>query len=907
MIPILYEHGETAFTSNGICRLPDCVSCLVTEVLNGQYECVFEYPMTGKHYDQIIEDRIIYTTHDDSKDPQPFDIYRKSAPMNGVVTFYARHISYRLMKVIVEPYTANSSTLAVSGLKDHSINYNEFNFSTSITGTGKLQIVFPKSVRNALGDEEESVIATYGGEVSWDKFNVAITSRRGMDRDVQLRYGKNLEDIRYESDITNTFDAIVPYWKSSDGKMLKTLPEKIIYLEDVNNGAFTDGEVIFADGEMFDDSESETKATVIDLSSEFDDVPSDASLRAKAIEKFNESLVPTTTIEVKFFELWNTPEYEKYADLQRVFLGDTVGVIYTDLGVNTSKRVVKAVYDSLLERYDSMELGDATRSFGTSLAATVKKEILKVAPTIDIMADAIDHGTELLRGGLGGHVVIGVNAEGEPNEILILDTDSISTAVKVLRINASGIGFSANGYNGTYHSAWLLDGTFYADWITAGTLTANLIKAGILQPLVGDSFINMQTGEFFFGDNGTGGDYISFEEDILGNRSLNIRTDSLSIAGTSAATTTDVSTAINNYDPTTASSMTQQNIFNILTNNSANQGIYLSNGKLYLNFEYAQGQTLKLGGVNNGNGLLEVYNASNQQTGVIDRYGFKSSSYDWFNTFYTRFIEGVLRGYYTSGSSTYQMGEFGFQNVSNDSSQRYIIIKNWNCAGTLIQKYSVANGTEEIAEFLKSSIKLNENTTVSGTFKATGATTLSSLTVSGSATFNSGLSSSGITSNGTLSVTGLCGFSGGAQITGGSLAITSGDQREQGGLVQTFSIVASYNIYSGGIVYGTQFQRISDVRLKDNIEKCESDIIDDLYVVSFDWKKDSKHVSSGFIAQDVQKICPELVETDFNGMLTIDYVGIVPHLVHRVQAQQKEINSLKAEIAEIKSLLRGGV
>lgn len=879
MIPILYEHGETGFTTNGICRLPDCVSCLVTEVLNGQYECVFEYPMTGKHYDQIIEDRIIYTTHDDSKDPQPFDIYKKSAPMNGVVTFYARHISYRLSKVIVEPFTANSSTLAVSGLKDHSINYNEFNFSTSITGTGKLQIVFPKSVRNALGDEEESVIATYGGEVSWDKFNVAITSRRGMDRDVQLRYGKNLEDIRYESDITNTFDAIVPYWKSSDGKMLKTLPEKIIYLEDVNNGAFTDGEVIFADGEMFDDSESETKATVIDLSSEFDDVPSDASLRAKAIEKFNESLVPTTTIEVRFFELWNTPEYEKYADLQRVFLGDTVGVIYTDLGVNTSKRVVKAVYDSLLERYDSMELGDATKSFGTSLAATVKREILKVAPTIDIMADAIDHGTELLRGGLGGHVVIGVNAEGEPNEILILDTDSISTAVKVLRINASGIGFSANGYNGTYHSAWLLDGTFYADFITAGTLTANLIKAGILQPLVGDSFINMQTGEFFFGDNGTGGDYISFEEDILGNRSLNIRTDSLSIAGTSAATTTDVSNAINNYDPATA--LNQQKVFNLLSNNGTAQGIWLANGQLYFSFSYAEGGTLKLGGNNNQNGLLVLRNSNGTEIAKLDNSGasfytsYNNILYSWRSN-----INGGQLAFWLDGTDgtatagTHQCGTIEPYVVVSSTPDYYLAIKTQG-KGILLQ-YKSGNNYYDIARFLSDGIYLDKNI-------KTG------VTIEGGETVNGGLTVGGhLTANGGQTIVG-------DETVNGNLTINSG------------TVWSSGYIYSQSDVYGISFIPTSDRRLKTNIKPVDSDIIDDLNVVSFDWKESGEHVSAGMIAQEVEEICPELVKKNPAGYKGLNYTGIVPHLVKRVQTQQKEINSLKAEIAEIKALLRGGV
>ena len=48
MIPILYDVGETRFESNGLGRLADCLSCMVTEERNGIYECKFSYPVTGE-------------------------------------------------------------------------------------------------------------------------------------------------------------------------------------------------------------------------------------------------------------------------------------------------------------------------------------------------------------------------------------------------------------------------------------------------------------------------------------------------------------------------------------------------------------------------------------------------------------------------------------------------------------------------------------------------------------------------------------------------------------------------------------------------------------------------------------------------------------------------------------------
>lgn len=85
MIPILFDRNETTFTSNGLCRLRDCISCIVTEERNGIYECDFEYPVNGANYDLIEYGRIVGVTHEDSADIQPFEIVSATRPINGVV------------------------------------------------------------------------------------------------------------------------------------------------------------------------------------------------------------------------------------------------------------------------------------------------------------------------------------------------------------------------------------------------------------------------------------------------------------------------------------------------------------------------------------------------------------------------------------------------------------------------------------------------------------------------------------------------------------------------------------------------------------------------------------------------------------------------------------------------------
>ena len=112
------------------------------------------------------------------------------------------------------------------------------------------------------------------------------------------------------------------------------------------------------------------------------------------------------------------------------------------------------------------------------------------------MQKAIARATKLIQGGLGGHVVFNTNADGEPQEILIMDTDDVTTAVNVIRMNLNGIGFSSHGYAGPYNTAWTIDGHFVADYIDTGTLDADLIKAGRLQDDAGVNYWDMVTGDF---------------------------------------------------------------------------------------------------------------------------------------------------------------------------------------------------------------------------------------------------------------------------------------------------------------------------------------------------------------------------------------------------------------------------
>ena len=87
--------------------------------------------------------------------------------------------------------------------------------------------------------------------------------------------------------------------------------------------------------------------------------------------------------------------------------------------------------------------------------------------------------------------------------------------------------------------------------------------------------------------------------------------------------------------------------------------------------------------------------------------------------------------------------------------------------------------------------------------------------------------------------------------------------------------------------------------LKTNIQTVENalEIVDNLRGVSFEWKENGKK-SYGVIAQELEKVAPELVMTDEkeDGIKSVAYGNLVGYLIEAVKEQQKQIDELKAKI-----------
>ncbi len=462
MIPVLYEENTRAFNHNGIGRLTDAISCVVTEERNGSFELQMKYPQTGDFYRELKISRIIWAIPADGKSEQGFRIYKITKPLNGIITVYAEHISYQLSSIPCARFSANSAAAALSGLKNHAAANCPFTFWTDVTTSGTFTVEAPAGIRSKLGGSKGSILDVYGGEWEWDNYDVKLRAKRGHDNGVVLRYGKNITDLNQEENITNTITGIYPYWQSwEDEGGYVELSQKVVLADNASNFPYP-------------------RIAVVDCTDEFEEAPSQNELLNWAQNYIRKSGIgiPTVSISVSFVALWQTEEYKNIAPLERVGLCDTITVEYPELGVSAKAKVIKTVYNVLLERYDSIEIGDAKSSLVGTLMA--QQQELGEKPSSGFMQAAIENATKWITGANGGYVVMHKNGNNQPYEILIMDTDNVNTAKKVWRWNQGGLGYSSSGYDGPYATAITQDGKIVADFITAGKMLANMIQGGIL-------------------------------------------------------------------------------------------------------------------------------------------------------------------------------------------------------------------------------------------------------------------------------------------------------------------------------------------------------------------------------------------------------------------------------------------
>ena len=348
MIPILYGSKESTFTSNGLYRLRDCLTCVVVEERNSVYECDFSYPVDGWKFDEIRCGRIIGVTHDDTGDIQPFEIVSYTRPIDGIVEFHAVHVSYRLRGMTKAGTGINSLSQAFQFLTT-----NPFTFEAKFSANGFMASAdgTPRSLRQYLGGVEGSVLDAYGGEYEWDKFNVILHRKRGVDRDFAIRYGVNMLDYQEELDYGSSFTACIPFWTGQDnsGAPVKVVASKV-----------TSGNPSYNNHEI---------CVPLDLTEKFETKPTKTQLRTMALSYMatHQTHLPAQNIEVDFVRLSELGEYDAFEGLLSYRLCDTIKVIFPMYGMEGRFKIVKTEWDVLGGSYVSMELGTLSTSLSEAL------------------------------------------------------------------------------------------------------------------------------------------------------------------------------------------------------------------------------------------------------------------------------------------------------------------------------------------------------------------------------------------------------------------------------------------------------------------------------------------------------------------------------------------------------------
>lgn len=348
MIPILFENTATEYNNNGLGALVDVGYCTVTEERNGVYELKLQYPSNGHLYNELFVDRQILAKPNDTSAPQAFRIYKISKPMNGVVTVSAEHISYHLSSIIVSPFSANNAAEALAKIKENSMSDNPFEFWTDKTEGANMSTALPMSARALLGGVEGSVIDTYTGEYEFDNYTVKLHQNRGSDNGVVIAYAKNLTGVKFEERLDNVVTGAIAVWIAKDEN------------DNVINA-------VYGDLQTVETELSYSRNVVVDCSLDFETEPTKEKLNSKARQYIKENKsAPYFSVAVEFVNLGDTEEYKQFKQFEKISLCDTVTVKHPMFGIDVKAKVIKTVYDSVNERYEKIQIGEAFANISNS-------------------------------------------------------------------------------------------------------------------------------------------------------------------------------------------------------------------------------------------------------------------------------------------------------------------------------------------------------------------------------------------------------------------------------------------------------------------------------------------------------------------------------------------------------------
>lgn len=613
----IYSPGNTDYGKNGDMPIFP-TKAEISATLNGTWQLNLEHPIDKSGRWKYIQEDAVVKLPSFNRD-QLFRIREKKKASSGI-TATAEPIfmdsMYDCFLSDIRP-TAKNGQEALDIMTAPNAKYSG---KSNITKRTTAYYEYKNLIEAINGDDDNSFISRWGGEIIFDNFEITINERVGGDYGVTLQYGKNIQKngITESVDMTGIVTRIYP--KAYNGYKL-------------SGSGYVDSPVInsypivkvatitFDDVKMAEDAQEgdeENGVTICNSQAELN-----TALRKKCNEQFSAGIdKPSVNITADMVLLQNTRQYKNYAVLEQVSLGDTIHCRHTKLGITTDARVISLKYDSIKQKVTYVELGDFTYNYFNNVSSTVNRIDQVVRPDGTLMADKIAGFINGARASLRAQY--DVAKKQDVMAILFENLDKSSALYGAMALGTQGLMISKTR---------TADGREW-DWTTAMTaagLIANVIIAGIIADQKGKNYWNLDTGEFalsatgFTVDGKPAEDYFKdtwSQEEVFNKLTNNGVEQGIYLSGgklyinasyMQIGTITDkkkknywnlatgefsLSSNSFNVDGESADdffkgSLSQDDIFNKLTNNGQVQGIYLQSGRLYINADYIQAGTIK--------------------------------------------------------------------------------------------------------------------------------------------------------------------------------------------------------------------------------------------------------------------------------------------------------------------------
>ena len=374
---LIYESTETDFNSLGLGTLCPS-SCIVTEELNGQYSLTLSHPIDeGGKWEKLQQDRIIKApTHDGD---QLFRLYRPvKNTQRGTIEVSALHIFYDLNDNLIEDTRPtikdgqDAGEIILAGCQYPT----PFTFSSDITGVTTAYYIRKNPVEAFIGEEDQSFINRWGGEIRRNNYNVEINQRCGSDTGMKISYRKNLVGVEMASDTSQVITRILPTALDQNGVVFYTDAK---YYNSPLIGTYPHPKIGVLDTGIRVGQEVDGNIPYPTIAS------AKTAMAAMAQSYFTAGAdKPDVSISVTYVDLGETDEYAAYKDIiTKAHMGDDVTLEHPELGIDVKLRVVKIDWDAASNRISSIVLGNQLPNYAnTAVSRDIDVSVLKrSAPT----------------------------------------------------------------------------------------------------------------------------------------------------------------------------------------------------------------------------------------------------------------------------------------------------------------------------------------------------------------------------------------------------------------------------------------------------------------------------------------------------------------------------------------------